>query len=199
MISAIVAIDKNNGIGKNGDLLFTIPEDMDRFVELTNGKRIVMGRKTFDSLPKALPNRVNMIVTNNERKVYESSLRILECMSSSKNLNTEEDINNVFKKLVDENNAMEVWYNMNAIRNYLENEVKNPSDEEIFIIGGGQIYRELLTYCDKIYLTKYDKEYDADTHFPILSDKHWKIVEESETKEYDGCNYQFITYERIEQ
>ena len=199
MISAIVAIDKNNGIGKNGDLLFSIPEDMNRFVELTNGKRIVMGRKTFDSLPKALPNRVNMIITSNDKKVSENSLKLLECIRGAKNLTTKEEVEDTFKKLVDENNAMEVWYGMSAIKNYLENEIQYPSNDEIFIIGGGKIYRELLTYCDKVYLTKYDKEYDADTHFPVLSDKHWKVTEESEVKKYDGYNYQFITYERIEQ
>ena len=198
MISAIVAVDKNNGIGRNGDMLFLIPDDMSRFVELTNGKRVIMGRKTYDSLPKALPNRVNMVITSNDKKVSESSLKLLECISNSKNLNTKEEIDNVFKKLVDENNAMEIWYNMNAIKNYLENEIQNPSKDEIFIMGGGQIYRELLPYCDKVYLTRYDKEYVADTHFPKLSDKHWRVIEESEVKDYDGSDYQFITYERIQ-
>lgn len=198
MISAIVAVDKNNGIGKNGDLLFTIPEDMDRFVELTNGKRIIMGRKTFNSLPKALPNRFNMIITGNDKKVSESSMRILNVMTGLSNLKNQEDADTLFSKLADENNAIEVWYGMNGIKNYLENEIQNPTNEEIFVIGGGQIYRELLPYCDKVYLTRYDKEYDADTYFPKLIDEHWKVVEESEPQEYDGANYQFITYERVQ-
>ena len=66
MIAAIVAVDNNWGIGYNGELLERIPEDMKYFKELTQNKPIIMGRKTWDSLPKKpLPNRINIIITRN--------------------------------------------------------------------------------------------------------------------------------------
>ena len=78
MISAIVAVDKNWGIGFNGDLLEHIPEDLKRFKELTAGHVVIMGRKTWDSLPKKpLPDRLNLIVSNQPREVLERlSVRI---------------------------------------------------------------------------------------------------------------------------
>ena len=66
MISAIVAVDYNWGIGFNGDLLEHIPEDLKYFKQLTTGNTVIMGRKTWDSLPnKPLPNRTNIVITNN--------------------------------------------------------------------------------------------------------------------------------------
>ena len=78
MISAIVAVDKNWGIGFNGDLLEHIPEDLKHFKELTTGHVVIMGRKTWDSLPKKpLPDRLNLIVSNQPREILESlSVRI---------------------------------------------------------------------------------------------------------------------------
>ena len=71
MISAIVAVDKNWGIGYNGDLLEHIPEDLKYFKQLTFGNTIVMGRKTWDSLPKKpLPNRHNLVITK-DPSIYE--------------------------------------------------------------------------------------------------------------------------------
>lgn len=210
MISAIVAIDKNGGIGKNGDLLFLIPEDMNRFVSLTNGKRVVMGRKTFDSLGRRpLPNRINIIVTRNKTKVLESANRMLEALNnnlnnieieeSSNELN-EESLFDIYNNIVDENNALELWYSINSVKAWIENEVKNNQvniDSEVFIMGGGEIYKELLPYCDRIYLTEYDKDCNADTFFPDLNDDEWVLVEESESKIHEGNEYKFITYDRV--
>ena len=207
MISAIVAVDKNGGIGKKGDLLFLIPEDMSRFVSLTNGKRVIMGRKTFDSLGKRpLPNRINIIVTRDRSKVLESANRMLDALQNNNldNVSDNEDANeilfNAYKDIVDENNALELWYSMNSVKSWIENEVKNDSvniDSEVFVMGGGEIYKELLPYCDRIYLTEYNKDCNADTFFPDLNDDEWVLTEESEPKVHEGSEYKFITFDRV--
>ena len=86
MISIIVAVDKNNNIGKDGDMLFMIPSYVDNFIELTECKRVIMGRKTFDTFKnRPLPNRCNMIITNDEQKVLLSSKKILDAMKELEN------------------------------------------------------------------------------------------------------------------
>ena len=82
MISAIVAVDENFGIGFNGDLLEHIPEDLKHFKELTSGHNVVMGRKTWDSLPKKpLPNRHNLVITK-DPSIYELTNEVNTVISS---------------------------------------------------------------------------------------------------------------------
>ena len=128
MISAIVCIDKNWGIGFNGELLEHIPEDMKHFKELTTKNTVVMGRKTWDSLPKKpLPDRCNIIISR-QGKHYEKNdgyyptwtMPLEECIMS----------------------------------------MMNDNINDYFIIGGGQIYEQLLPYCDRVYITKIDKNAD---------------------------------------
>ena len=166
MISAIVAVDENWGIGFNGELLEKIPEDMKFFKELTTGNTVVMGRKTWDSLPiKPLPNRGNFIIS---REV----------------------------PLLMENKAIRM--NLDMIKDTMEAN----KDENYFIIGGGQIYKELLPLCDRVYVTKIFKSHEnVDTCFPDLDEPEmwdtWKPVYMGETKVYNGLLYQFWTYDRI--
>ena len=171
MISVIVCVDENFGIGYNGDLLSHIPEDMKFFREKTNNSIVVMGRKTYDSLQiKPLPNRVNVVITSK----------------------------------INENNYMEtrkdgaIYINMDAIKAILENKAENPSvlPFDIFVIGGGQIYKELLQYCDCVYLTKILESHDnVDTYFPNIDVMtEWEMTDVSELKEYNGIKYKFYTY-----
>ena len=75
MISAIVAVDEDFGIGFNGNLLEHIPEDLKRFKQLTTNKTIIMGRKTWESLPnKPLPDRLNIVITSKERSLGEMTV-----------------------------------------------------------------------------------------------------------------------------
>lgn len=160
MISAIVAVDNNWGIGFNGDLLEHIPEDLRRFKELTFNKVVIMGRKTWDSLPKKpLPNRLNLVITRQGRFVDEMTVF----------LSLEEIISRL---------------------NYLDNE------DHWFIIGGGEIYKTLLPFCDNVYVTKIFKTYDkVDTYFPNLdNDPNWEIKEQSEVKTHKDIQYQFQLY-----
>ena len=162
MISAIVAVDTDWGIGFNGELLETIPEDLKRFKELTTGHTIIMGRKTWDSLPqKPLPKRSNIIIsTANPTIINKLTLRL----------------------------------QMEDVINYL-----NYTNEDVFIIGGGQIYKELLPYCDKVYLTRiYKTHNNIDTYFPSLDEmEDWEVENCSELKEYNDIKYTFLTYRRI--
>lgn len=164
MISAIVAMDENNGIGFNGQLLEKIPEDLRRFKLLTQEKIIVMGRKTWDSLPKKpLPNRLNIIISN--------KIKIMDTFTISMSIE--------------------------EIKSRLEYASKD-QDEEWFIIGGSQIYNELLPFCDRIYITKIYKKYEnVDTYFPNIDEQKWNVVYQSEILTYNNVQYQFLTYDRI--
>lgn len=164
MISAIVAVDENWGIGFNGQLLEKIPEDLRRFKLLTQEKIVVMGRKTWDSLPKKpLPNRLNIIISN--------KIKIIDTFTISMSIK--------------------------EIKSRLEYVSKN-QDEEWFIIGGGQIYNELLPFCDRIYITKIYKKYEnVDTYFPNIDEQKWNVVHQSEILTYNNLQYQFLTYDRI--
>lgn len=85
MLSIIVAIDKNSGIGKDNDLLCRIPEDLKRFKRITSGHVIIMGRKTFESLGKVLPKRKHIVLTNDlDYKVNDKNVEIIHDISSLK-------------------------------------------------------------------------------------------------------------------
>ena len=161
MISAIVAVDNDWGIGFNGELLEHIPEDLKRFKELTSGNVVIMGRKTWDSLPtKPLPNRTNIVISNQKNTILNSSTVRL----SLKDI--KEDINKIAY--------------------------------DVFIIGGVQIYTELLPYCDKVYVTKIFKSHEnVDTYFPNLDEmENWKPIEKSPIYDYKDIQYQFWQYDK---
>lgn len=174
MISAIVCIDKNWGIGCQSDLLIKIPEDTKFFKEKTNGHTVIMGRKTYDSLPiKPLPNRENVVIT---RRVFKDE----------------------YGRYKDEDGV--VYTELEHVKDVFKFIQKYPQDShnEIFVIGGGTIYKELLPYCDTVYVTKVDYAFEnVDTYFPNLEDfPEWEIESVSEAKEYNGFKYQFYTYKK---
>ena len=150
MISAIVAVDNDWGIGFNGDLLEHIPTDLKYFKQLTSGHTVVMGTNTWNSLPKKpLANRSNIIISSAQRLIMcQNTLRLHM-----------EDIIEYFKYTKD----------------------------EVFIIGGGSIYKQLLPYCEKVYVTKINKSHEnIDTYFPNLDElDEWTLGESSEVYEYN--------------
>ena len=149
MISAIVAVDNNWGIGYNGDLLEHIPEDLKYFKELTTSHVVVMGSKTWDSLPKKpLKDRLNVVVSNKPREVLgDMSIRI--------------DMEELMMRMI--------YMKRNALVNPAE-------EEEWFVIGGGSIYQQLLPFCDRVYVTKIYKDHEnVDTYFPNLDEsEEWE-------------------------
>lgn len=168
MISAIVAVDDNWGIGFNGDLLEHIPEDLKHFKKLTENNVVIMGRKTWDSLPKKpLPNRLNMVVTNQIKSSTGCDL-----------------INGEHIKLSLSNAILQL---------------QNYDYANYFVIGGGVIYKELLPYCNRVYVTKIFKDHNqVDTYFPNLDNSdEWVPIYQSSLQTYKDIKYQFWTYERI--
>jgi dihydrofolate reductase len=158
MIKIIVAISKNRIIGNNNQLIWKLSSDLKRFKELTNGNPVVMGRKTYESIGRPLPNRRNIIITRNSEYEVEGC----EIVSS-----LEEAL------LLTNNNC--------------------------FIIGGGEIYKQSLNIADKIYLTLVDKDFEGDTSFPELGKEWAKINQDDfEADEKNEYNYSFIEYDRYE-
>lgn len=163
MLSIVVAKASNDVIGGDNKLLWHISEDLKRFKEITSNHTIVMGRKTFESLPKILPNRHHIVITRDKNfKVDSEEVTIVN------------DISDIIYKFKD-------------------------SEEEIFVIGGGEIYKTLMPYCKKLYLTRVYKDFEGDTKFPSINYNEWKIINKSEVKinEKDSLNYDFIDLERI--
>ena len=161
MLSIIVAIANKNVIGKDNKLIWHIPEDLKRFKSITSGHKMIMGRKTFESLGRILPNRKHIILCND----------------------MEMDIN-------DEN--VEILDDISKLNKYIE------SEEECFVIGGATIYKLLMPYSNKMYITKIDHDFVGDVYFPEIKKEEWKAIsEESGIKnEQNPYNYKYITYIR---
>jgi dihydrofolate reductase len=172
MVSAIVAVDNNWGIGYNGDLLERIPDDMRYFTELTTGHVVVMGRKTWDSIPNPpLKNRVNIVAKS------DASFHIEQ---------------------VDDTTYIVTVPNLTHLKESLKNYQDN-SNRDVFIIGGGQIYKELLSICDRVYVTKIYKDHEnVDTYFPNLDESdEWAPAACSNLRTHNDLSYQFWQYDRI--
>ena len=158
MLSIIVAKASNNIIGGDNKLLWHISQDLKRFKEITSGHTIIMGRKTFESLPKVLPNRHHIVITRDKNFKVDSP-------------------------------SVEIVNDINTVINKYEN-----SSEEVFIIGGGEIYKFLLPNTKKLYLTRVYKYFDGDTKFPEINLDDWTIDNQSEilTNEADNLKFDFI-------
>lgn len=162
MISLIAAMGNNRVIGLNNDMPWHLPKDLAHFKKITIGHPIVMGRKTYESIGRPLPNRKNIILTRQE------SLELPEEVMTVSNLET------VLK-----------WSE------------ENP-EEEIFIIGGGNLYKQALPYADRLYITEINEDFDGDTFFPAFDQEEWEIVDETigERDINNPYDFKFITYER---
>ena len=162
MLSIIVAVAKNNVIGKDNQLIWHLPEDLKRFKRLTTNHTIITGRKTFESLGRVLPNRKHVILCNDaEMNIDDENVEILDDISK-------------LKKYKD-------------------------SEEENFVIGGATIYKLLMPYADKMYVTHINEEFEGDVYFPEISEKDWKITEREKglRDEKNPFDYEYVTYERI--
>ena len=180
-IVAIVSVDKNWGIGNAGKLLAHLPGDMKFFKEKTFGNIVLMGRKTFESLPEAkpLPGRLNVVVTRNEEYA--------EALSSVEGILTAKSVENAIEMLkADEENM-------------LDKEGTSEEDmRDLFVIGGGEIYMQCLPFVDSCLVTKFDAVFEADTFFPdIDNDARFKLTKESELVEENGIEYVFTEYSKV--
>lgn len=156
MISIIVATSKNRVIGNNNSLIWKLPADLKRFKQITTGNTVVMGRKTYESIGKPLPNRRNIIITRDTNYLVDNC----------------EIVNSIEEALMLCNN-------------------------DCFIIGGGEIYKQSIDIADKIYLTLVQEDFEGDTYFPEIGKEWTKVIREDfEPDEKNAHKYSFINYEK---
>lgn len=159
MISLIVAMGKNNEIGLNNEMPWHLPNDLRYFKEKTTGHVILMGRKTYESIGKPLPNRKSIVLTRQDIE-----------------LPTEVEI----------------------IRDISEIQQIAQQHEQVFIIGGAEVYRQTITIADELFVTQINESFEADTFFPDINKSEWEIVssEEGLRDENNDYDYTFIQYKR---
>ncbi len=161
MLSIIVAKASNNIIGKDNKLIWHIPEDLKRFKRLTTGHSIIMGRRTFESLGRILPNRKHVILCNDmELNIDDERVEVLEDIS--------------------------------MLKDYID------SPEENFVVGGATIYKLLMPYAKKMYITEIEKDFEGDVSFPEINMEEWKIesIEEGNLDNESPFSYKYVTYVR---
>lgn len=158
MLILIAAAAENNALGKDNDLVWHLPDDFKRFKSLTSNHYIIMGRKTFESFPKPLPNRTHIIITKQTNY-----------------------------------NAPEGCILVNKLNDAI---ATAPENEDVFIIGGGQIYKQSINIADKIELTRVHTTVEADTFFPEIDEEIWEMVQsEFHSKdEKHAHDFTFLTY-----
>ncbi len=160
ILSAIVAVAQNGVIGNNNQLIWHITEDLKYFRAKTTAHTIIMGRKSYESVGKALPNRRNIVISRS------TDFTALDC----------------------------------EVVNSLEAAISLCSDEnEVFIAGGGEIYRAALSQCDRLYITEISQAYEGSTTFPEVDKSQW--IEVSREDFNGGVKYphpfSFVVYERV--
>ncbi len=176
-ISIIAAMDEKRGIGKNNKLPWHIPEDLLRFKKLTTGHTIIMGRKTYESIGRPLPDRTNIVITRNP-SLARSHLAKLEVAHS---------LEEALRFSFDPSTSLRVGKLRIA-------QGKPFDSEEVFVIGGGQIFAQALPLADKLYLTIVEGDFGADTSFPDYSQFKKVVFEEKhQSKEY---KYTFLELEK---
>jgi len=159
MVIIIAAASENNALGKNNQLLWHLPDDFKRFKQLTTGHYIAMGRKTFESFPKPLPNRTHVVITRQENYHPEGCIVV-----------------DSIEKAV----------------------AAVPENEDVYIIGGGEIYELALPFTDKIELTRVHHNFVADTFFPEIDVMQWQLLETEyhAADEKHAFDFTFETYIR---
>lgn len=164
-INLIVAKSSNNVIGNNNELLWKIPNDLKYFKKVTTNSVVIMGRKTFESIGKILPNRLNVIIS-------KQSGDLKEIYKGCKNCLFFDNFNDMFLFINDQD-----FY------------------KNIFVIGGGEIYKYFIenNLINKYYITEIKQEFEGDTYFPNVDLSNYK-KETVDSGEYNGLNYEFNVY-----
>lgn len=174
LIYAIVSVDPNWGIGRKGNLLEAIPEDLAYFKATTMGHIVIMGRETMMSLPRQapLPQRINVVLS---RSLFETVSEIKGAQTAAAGFYVCSSLERLFRELA----------------RYEDNFGKIKK----FIIGGETVYKQLLPYCHTAYVTKIARVYDADRYFPNLDqDQAWNLSEEGDVRSYEDLRFRYTTY-----
>lgn len=171
-ISLAVAVGPKGEIGLGNELLWHLPGDLKYFKNLTWGHPMVMGRRTFESIGRALPGRTSIVVSRDAD--------FLNSIGNVENCAGAVSLEQALEKAV--------VFNASALE----------YPDEPFITGGGQIYRQALQagIVDRIYLTRVEGNFEADTFFPMDMIKDWRTVWE-ERHLPDGKNPHAFTYMKL--
>ena len=155
----IAAVAENKALGKNNDLLWHLPLDFKRFKEITSGHHIIMGRKTFESFPKPLPNRTHVIITRQKDFKHDGCIVV-------------QDIEK----------AIAVC----------------PKEDDLYIIGGGEIYKQFIHLADQLDITRIHNSFEADVYFPEIDPEIWELTSEifNPKDEKHLFDYTFQTFGR---
>ena len=164
ILSVIVAMAHNRVIGLNNQMPWHLPADLAWFKKNTLNKPVIMGRKTFESIGRPLPNRHNIVIS-----------RQIESIDNK--------ISNVsWVKSIDEAISL----------------AQAQQPDEVFIIGGGNIYQQVLPLIDRLYLTHIDAELQGDTYFPDYLPEQWQVIyqQDHQADEKNSYPYQFEILQR---
>ena len=162
ILSHITAVSQNHVIGKNNKLPWHIPEDLKYFYKMTKNKALIMGRKTFESLGKALPQRLNVVLTRDKNFQPEGAL--------------------VFSSFD------------TALKYCKQKKILEKYGKEIFITGGGAVYKQTLPLMDRLYVTRIYKDYEGDAFYPEIPEHQFKEV--SRIDRTEPVPFSFLTYEK---
>jgi dihydrofolate reductase len=165
-IGLVVAMGENRAIGRGGDLPWHLRSDMKFFRKVTMGKPVIMGRRTFKSLPRVLDGRLNIVLTRDDGFVAPSAIM-----------------------------AHSLEEGLEAARA----SCARTGADEIMVIGGEDVFREVLPRAGRIYLTEVHASPDADTWFPELDESQWREVsrEAHEAGPHDDHAFSFVVLERV--
>jgi dihydrofolate reductase len=160
ILSHIVAASENGVIGNHGCLPWRIPEDTKFFKEKTLGHVVIMGRRTFESLSQALPNRLNIVVTRDPSYQAKGAVTVREISEALS----------------------------------LAREHRKTYGNEVFIVGGGEIYRQTMDQVDRVYLTRIHKTFEGDAFYPDLSLDEFNLVSQQDRE--GSPPFSFLVFER---
>jgi dihydrofolate reductase len=160
MISLLLAMDRNRLIGKDNDLPWHLPADLAYFKRITMGHAIVMGRKTYESIGRALPGRENIVLTRDPHFSAEGC-RVIHSLDEIKKIEEEQQ-------------------------------------GELFVIGGAELFNQVLSISDRLYITVIDEIFEGDTYFTEINENEWTLIssEKGITNEKNIHDHFFNVYER---
>lgn len=162
-LSLVAAYDENKGVGINNTLPWHFSEDLKRFKNLTNHKTIIMGRNTFESLGRLLPNRKHIILSRDEVWTKEILTKYPEVL---------------------------VFSDVNELMLFLD--TSYAEDEEVFVIGGTSIWQFMFPFLDTLYLTHVKGIHEVDTYFPEWNELDWKKTYIENFEDFSFINYERI-------
>lgn len=160
MYSIIVAVADNGAIGKDNRLMWRLSADLKRFKSITTGHTVVMGRNTYLSIGRPLPNRRNVVLSRTMKVDAAPGCEVIRSVD----------------------------------------ELETAGDEEVFVIGGAQVYREFFPKVDRLYVTHVHTEKEGDVHFPTIDLRQWRVSSSEHTVADEKNEYEtdFVVYERLQ-